>query len=201
MFNNSKRFTVAGATALALGAYAVAVPVANAEDLTNLKQELACNLQLKNPGGIPLGLASSVEGVYNSANPTYSNFTVTLAGTSAPDTVKQGEEFDYVIDSGSIGIPAVIKAAVTANVSKASQVNLWYELPANAEVVEIKTEGGQPGLEVKREGNRLRIWNPTVLTLPSGPLLPRTCTATVVRPPQRAPMACSTLSCQRSRLS
>lgn len=148
------------AAIIALAAGMVAVPQANAETKTNLDQPLACNLQLKNPGAIPLGQASAVEGVYNAANKTYDNFKIKLAETSAPDTVEQGKEFDYVINAGTIGVPAQIKAAVTANVSRVSQLNLWYELPENAEYVSHTQEGGQAGVKVEKDGNRLRIWVP-----------------------------------------
>lgn len=152
---------ISGAVALALGTAAITVPVAaNAETKTNLNQPLACNLQLKNPGGIPAGQASGVEGVYNSANPTYSNFKISLAKTEAPDTVEQGQEFDYVIDAGTVSVPGQIKAFVTANVSKVSQLNLWYELPANAEYVSHTQEGGLEGIKVQKVGNKLRLWIP-----------------------------------------
>ena len=151
---------VSRAAAIALAAGLVVVPQANAETKTNLNQPLACNLQLKNPGAIPLGQASGVEGVYNAANPQYSNFRVALNQTSAPDTVEQGEEFDYVIDAGKLGVPASIKAAVTANVSRVSQMNIWYQLPENAELVSFKQEGGLDGMKVEQVGNKLRIWTP-----------------------------------------
>ena len=151
---------VSRAAAIALAAGLVVVPQANAETKNNLDQPLACNLQLKDPGAIPFGQASGVEGVYNAANPQYSNFRVALNQTSAPDTVEQGEEFDYVIDAGKLGVPASIKAAVTANVSRVSQMNIWYQLPENAELVSFKQEGGLDGMKVEQVGNKLRIWTP-----------------------------------------
>ncbi|SDS83084.1 Rib/alpha-like domain-containing protein [Corynebacterium timonense] len=158
----SKRVTstLSAGVAAALAAGVVAVPHAHAETKTNLQQPLACNLQLKNPGGIPLGFASAVEGVYNSANKSYSNFKVTLDKTEAPDTVPQGETFDYIIDAGTLSVPASINAAVTANVTRVSQLNIWYQLPQNAELVSFKAEGGAQGLKVEREGARLRVWVP-----------------------------------------
>ncbi|WJY68910.1 Rib/alpha-like domain-containing protein [Corynebacterium auris] len=158
----SKRVTstLSAAVAAALVAGVVAVPHAHAETKTNLQQPLACNLQLKDPGGIPLGFASAVEGVYNSANKSYSNFKVTLDKTEAPDTVPQGETFDYVIDAGTLSVPASIRAAVTANVTRVSQLNIWYQLPQNAELVSFTAEGGAQGLKVEREGARLRVWVP-----------------------------------------
>lgn len=152
--------TMTKAIVLSLVASLVAVPQADAETKTNLEQPLACNLQLKNPRGIPLGLASAVEGVYNAANSQYSNFKVTLDKTEAPSTVNHGQEFDYVIDAGTLGVPAQINAAVTANVSRVSQLNLWYQLPENAELVSFTFEGGAPGMEVQRVGNKLRLWMP-----------------------------------------
>lgn len=152
---------ISGAVALALGTAAITVPVAaNAETKTNLNQPLACNLQLKNPGGIPFGAASGVEGVYNAGNKTYDNFQISLAKTEAPDTVEQGQEFDYVIDAGTVGVPAQIKAAVTANVSRVSQMNIWYELPDNAEYVSHTQQGGPEDIKVEKVGNKLRIWIP-----------------------------------------
>lgn len=151
---------VSRAAAIALAAGLVVVPQANAETKTNLNQPLACNLQLKNPGAIPANQASGVEGVYNAANKTYDNFKISLASTSAPDTVEAGKEFDYVIDAGTVGVPAQINAFVTANVSRVSQMNLWYELPANAEYVSHTQEGGLEGIQVEKVGNKLRLWIP-----------------------------------------
>ena len=152
---------ISGAVALALGAAAITVPVtANAETKSNLNQPLACNLQLKDPGAIPAGQASGVEGVYNAANSKYSNFRINLRQTAAPDSVEKGQEFDYVIDAGTVSIPGQINAFVTAYVSKVSQLNLWYELPANAEYVSHTQEGGLQGIKVEKVGNKLRLWIP-----------------------------------------
>lgn len=161
MFNTFRRASVAGATALALGSYAIAVPVANAEEKTDIDLPLACNLQLAEPVGYLVGkFRGEIEGVYNAGRERYNDFQITIGKTSAPDTVEVGEEFDYVIEPGTIGVPARINSKMPADISRVSQLNMWFDIPEGAELIAVESEGGGAGLKAVKEGNKVRVWNP-----------------------------------------
>jgi len=70
------------------------------------------------------------------------NFTV-----DAPEQVTVGEEFDYTIKGGFVGLPKSFPVAgvATVNITTVEQARLFVDLPDNIEVTNIAAAGGQRG--------------------------------------------------------
>jgi len=84
------------------------------------------------------------------------NFTV-----DAPEQVTVGEEFDYTIKGGFVGLPKSFPVAgvATVNITTVEQARLFVDLPDNIEVTNIAAAGGQRGVKVEKLAgkNRLRV--------------------------------------------
>jgi len=84
------------------------------------------------------------------------NFTV-----DAPEQVTVGEEFDYTIKGGFVGLPKSFPVAgvATVNIKTVEQARLFVDLPDNIEVTNIAAAGGQRGVKVEKLAgkNRLRV--------------------------------------------
>jgi len=84
------------------------------------------------------------------------NFTV-----DAPEQVTVGEEFDYTIKGGFVGLPKSFPVAgvATVNINTVERARLFVDLPDNIEVTNIAAAGGQRGVKVEKLAgkNRLRV--------------------------------------------
>ncbi|APT91632.1 hypothetical protein CPHO_00330 [Corynebacterium phocae] len=109
---------------------------------------LACNVQLNN------SLAGGYSGVYNSQEEDYRQFRVDLK-VQAPETVEFGQTFEYAILPTNFSLPAKISSA---SISKADQINLWVDLPENAQVLKVEAEEDPASIfEVKEENGRIHL--------------------------------------------
>ncbi|MBG6121204.1 hypothetical protein KIP68_04680 [Corynebacterium aquatimens] len=153
-------------TALALGAGLMNAPHADAADKTTAMDiNLACGLRVQDTKAA-LGQAGGAEGTYNSGEKQFESFNFKLSAT-APEEVKQGETFEYVVTPTKLAVPGSLSVStaignINAVVNKVSQMNLWVDLPdpSVAEVTNVRTEGGDPNIRVERVGNRLHFYNP-----------------------------------------
>lgn len=162
----SRKFSVpliAGITSLALSSGLIVAPQAQAQQAgaqtTEMFVPIACKISAQRasfPGGLK-GLAikaaiGAAEKTYNYSNQEDLHFR---SKVTAPATVAPGETFDYVLDIGKVGAP---KKIAIANVTRASQMNLWIDLPPTVTVKDIKLEGGDKNIKARVEGNRLHFY-------------------------------------------
>lgn len=163
MFKRISRAAAAGVTAVALTGGLVAAPQAQAQGTgvktTEMMVPIACKISAQRasfPGGLKGSLIKTAIGAaektYNYSKQEDLHFK---SKVTAPTSVASGETFDYVLDVGKVGAP---KKIAIANVTRASQMNLWIELPTTAKVDEIKLEGGDPKIKARVEGNRLHFY-------------------------------------------
>lgn len=154
---------IAGMTTFALAGGMVAAPHAQAQETnattTEMMVPIACKISAQRasfPGGLK-GIAikaaiGAAEKTYNYSNQEDLHFK---SKVTAPASVAPGETFDYVLDVGKVGAP---KKIAIANVTRASQMNLWIELPTTAKVKDIKLEGGDKNIKARVEGERLHFY-------------------------------------------
>lgn len=151
--NNFTRSIIAGVAAGAVSVSALVVPRATAQDATttDMTLPLACYVQ-------PKGSAAGLRRDINAGNPGFDQLQVSMSAT-APSTVEQGQEFDYVIDPGMFSFPKKLSMlGQTFDASFVSQANLWIDLPENVEVVAIDYDKNTPlGFNVIQDGNRIRF--------------------------------------------
>ena len=143
------RKTVASLAASALAAGALTAPQATAEEpkTTDVNLPLACYVYPK--GGAALLRRSLDLG---------NDFALSMKAT-APETVEAGDEFEYVIDPGTVVLPTEMKAqGQTVEAKYISQANLWIDLPENVELVSFEYDKTTPlKFNVLQDGNRLRF--------------------------------------------
>ena len=143
------RRALAGFTSGAIAVSALVVPSAVAQEATttDVNLPLACYVQ-------PKGSAAFARTSLDLGN----DFALAFKAT-APDTVQVGEEFEYVIDPGSVAFPTVMSAqGKTVAVKRLSQANLWIDLPDNVELTSFEFDQNTPRkFSVLEEGGRLRF--------------------------------------------
>ena len=143
------RKTVAGLAASALAAGALTAPQATAEEpkTTDVNLPLACYVY-------PKGGAAFLRRSLDMGN----DFALSMKAT-APETVEVGDEFEYVIDPGTVVLPTEMKAqGQTVEAKYISQANLWIDLPDNVELVSFDYDKTTPlKFNVLQDGNRLRF--------------------------------------------
>ncbi|KGF21665.1 hypothetical protein [Corynebacterium tuscaniense] len=143
------RKTVAGLAASALAAGALTAPQATAEEpkTTDVNLPLACYVY---PKGRAAGLRTSLD--------FGNDFALSMKAT-APETVEVGDEFEYVIDPGTVVLPTEMKAlGQTVEAKYISQANLWIDLPDNVELISFDYDKTTPlKFNVLQDGNRLRF--------------------------------------------
>ena len=143
------RRALAGFTSGAIAVSALVVPSAVAQEATttDVSLPLACYVQ-------PKGSAAFARTSLDLGN----DFALAFKAT-APDTVQVGEEFEYVIDPGSVAFPTVMSAqGKTVAVKRLSQANLWIDLPDNVELTSFEFDQNTPRkFSVLEEGGRLRF--------------------------------------------
>ena len=143
------RNTVAGLAASALVAGVLTAPQAAAEapKTTDVNLPLACYVY-------PKGRAAWLKTALDMGN----DFALSMKAT-APETVEVGDEFEYVIDPGTVVLPTEMKAqGQTVEAKYISQANLWIDLPENVELVSFEYDKTTPlKFNVLQDGNRLRF--------------------------------------------
>lgn len=142
------RTAVAGLAASAIAAGTLTAPQAEAETkTTDVKLPLACYVY-------PKGGAAWLRRSLDFGN----DFALSMKAT-APETVEVGDEFEYVIDPGTVVLPTEMKAqGQTVEAKYISQANLWIDLPKNVELVSFDYDKNTPlKFNVLQDGNRLRF--------------------------------------------
>lgn len=120
-----KKSPVAVLTALALGAGLMNAPHADAADKTTAMDiNLACGLRVQDTKAA-LGQAGGAEGTYNSGEKQFESFNFKLSAT-APEEVKQGETFEYVVTPTKLAVPGSLSVStaignINAVVNKVSK--------------------------------------------------------------------------------
>lgn len=137
-------FSVVTTIALGLGGVvAASSPVAAAVPPVGVDVRFSCDITTDATGFV----ANQANGVQEH---DAFRFRLTVA---APTVVEPGQEFDYVLTPGFVGLPnplATRSASVTLNAME--QARLSLQLPTNAEVTDITLSGGTPGVVVERTG-------------------------------------------------
>ena len=134
-----------------LGAALCVTPTAYAKE-SRMDAQFKCDITTK---GLSSFMAKQADGPQSNDKFKF-NFTV-----DAPEQVTVGEEFDYTIKGGFVGLPKSFPVAgvATVNIKTVEQARLFVDLPDNIEVTNIAAAGGQRGVKVEKLAgkNRLRV--------------------------------------------
>jgi len=134
-----------------LGAALCVAPTAYAKE-SRMDAQFKCDITTK---GLSSFMAKQADGPQSNDKFKF-NFTV-----DAPEQVTVGEEFDYTIKGGFVGLPKSFPVAgvATVNINTVEQARLFVDLPDNIEVTNIAAAGGQRGVKVEKLAgkNRLRV--------------------------------------------
>lgn len=146
-----KRTFMAAILAPILGAALCVTPTAYAKE-SHMDAQFKCDITTK---GLSSFMAKQADGPQSNDKFKF-NFTV-----DAPEQVTVGEEFDYTIKGGFVGLPKSFPVAgvATVNINTVEQARLFVDLPDNIEVTNIAAAGGQRGVKVEKLAgkNRLRV--------------------------------------------
>ena len=146
-----KRTFMAAILAPILGAALCVTPTAYAKE-SHMDAQFKCDITTKGLSGF---MAKQADGPQSNDKFKF-NFTV-----DAPEQVTVGEEFDYTIKGGFVGLPKSFPVAgvATVNINTVEQARLFVDLPDNIEVTNIAAAGGQRGVKVEKLAgkNRLRV--------------------------------------------
>ena len=146
-----KRTFMAAILAPVLGAALCVTPTAYAKE-SRMDAQFKCDITTK---GLSSFMAKQADGPQSNDKFKF-NFTV-----DAPEQVTVGEEFDYTIKGGFVGLPKSFPVAgvATVNIKTVEQARLFVDLPDNIEVTNIAAAGGQRGVKVEKlvGKNRLRV--------------------------------------------
>ena len=146
-----KRTFMAAILAPILGAALCVTPTAYAKE-SHMEAQFKCDITTKGLSGF---MAQQADGPQSNDKFKF-NFTV-----DAPEQVTVGEEFDYTIRGGFVGLPKSFPVAgvATVNIKTVEQARLFVDLPDNIEVTNIAAAGGQRGIKVEQLAgkNRLRV--------------------------------------------
>lgn len=146
-----KRTFMAAILAPVLGAALCVTPTAYAKE-SRMDAQFKCDITTK---GLSSFMAKQADGPQSNDKFKF-NFTV-----DAPEQVTVGEEFDYTIKGGFVGLPKSFPVAgvATVNINTVEQARLFVDLPDNIEVTNIAAAGGQRGVKVEKLAgkNRLRV--------------------------------------------
>ena len=146
-----KRTFMAAVLAPVLGAALCVTPTAYAKE-SRMDAQFKCDITTK---GLSSFMAKQADGPQSNDKFKF-NFTV-----DAPEQVTVGEEFDYTIKGGFVGLPKSFPVAgvATVNIKTVEQARLFVDLPDNIEVTNIAAAGGQRGVKVEKLAgkNRLRV--------------------------------------------
>ena len=146
-----KRTFMAAVLAPILGAALCVAPTAYAKE-SRMDVQFKCDITTKGLSGF---MAKQADGPQSNDKFKF-NFTV-----DAPEQVTVGEEFDYTIKGGFVGLPKSFPVAgvATVNINTVEQARLFVDLPDNIEVTNIAAAGGQRGVKVEKLAgkNRLRV--------------------------------------------
>ena len=146
-----KRTFMAAILAPVLGAALCVTPTAYAKE-SRMDAQFKCDITTK---GLSSFMAKQADGPQSNDKFKF-NFTV-----DAPEQVTVGEEFDYTIKGGFVGLPKSFPVAgvATVNIKTVEQARLFVDLPDNIEVTNIAAAGGQRGIKVEKLAgkNRLRV--------------------------------------------
>lgn len=146
-----KRTFMAAILAPVLGAALCVTPTAYAKE-SHMDAQFKCDITTK---GLSSFMAKQADGPQSNDKFKF-NFTV-----DAPEQVTVGEEFDYTIKGGFVGLPKSFPVAglATVNIKTVEQARLFVDLPDNIEVTNIAAAGGQRGVKVEKLAgkNRLRV--------------------------------------------
>lgn len=146
-----KRTFMAAILAPVLGAALCVTPTAYAKE-SRMDAQFKCDITTKGLSGF---MAKQADGPQSNDKFKF-NFTV-----DAPEQVTVGEEFDYTIKGGFVGLPKSFPVAgvATVNINTVEQARLFVDLPDNIEVTNIAAAGGQRGVKVEKLAgkNRLRV--------------------------------------------
>ncbi|WP_314537198.1 hypothetical protein [uncultured Corynebacterium sp.] len=146
-----KRTFMAAILAPVLGAALCITPTAYAKE-SRMDAQFKCDITTK---GLSSFMAKQADGPQSNDKFKF-NFTV-----DAPEQVTVGEEFDYTIKGGFVGLPKSFPVAgvATVNINTVEQARLFVDLPDNIEVTNIAAAGGQRGVKVEKLAgkNRLRV--------------------------------------------
>ena len=146
-----KRTFMAAILAPVLGAALCVTPTAYAKE-SRMDAQFKCDITTK---GLSSFMAKQADGPQSNDKFKF-NFTV-----DAPEQVTVGEEFDYTIKGGFVGLPKSFPVAgvATVNITTVEQARLFVDLPDNIEVTNIAAAGGQRGVKVEKLAgkNRLRV--------------------------------------------
>ena len=146
-----KRTFMAAILAPILGAALCVTPTAYAKE-SHMEAQFKCDITTKGLSGF---MAQQADGPQSNDKFKF-NFTV-----DAPEQVTVGEEFDYTIKGGFVGLPKSFPVAgvATVNIKTVEQARLFVDLPDNIEVTNIAAVGGQRGIKVEKLAgkNRLRV--------------------------------------------
>ena len=146
-----KRTFMAAILAPVLGVALCVTPTAYAKE-SRMDAQFKCDITTK---GLSSFMAKQADGPQSNDKFKF-NFTV-----DAPEQVTVGEEFDYTIKGGFVGLPKSFPVAgvATANIKTVEQARLFVDLPDNIEVTNIAAAGGQRGVKVEKLAgkNRLRV--------------------------------------------
>ncbi len=134
-----------------LGVALCVTPTAYAKE-SRMDAQFKCDITTK---GLSSFMAKQADGPQSNDKFKF-NFTV-----DAPEQVTVGEEFDYTIKGGFVGLPKSFPVAgvATVNITTVEQARLFVDLPDNIEVTNIAAAGGQRGVKVEKLAgkNRLRV--------------------------------------------
>ena len=146
-----KRTFMAAILAPVLGVALCVTPTAYAKE-SRMDAQFKCDITTK---GLSSFMAKQADGPQSNDKFKF-NFTV-----DAPEQVTVGEEFDYTIKGGFVGLPKSFPVAgvATVNINTVEQARLFVDLPNNIEVTNIAAAGGQRGVKVEKLAgkNRLRV--------------------------------------------
>ena len=146
-----KRTFMAAVLAPILGAALCVAPTAYAKE-SRMDAQFKCDITTR---GLSSFMAKQADGPQSNDKFKF-NFTV-----DAPEQVTVGEEFDYTIKGGFVGLPKSFPVAgiATVNINTVEQARLFVDLPDNIEVTNIAAAGGQRGVKVEKLAgkNRLRV--------------------------------------------
>ena len=146
-----KRTFMAAILAPILGAALCVTPTAYAKE-SHMEAQFKCDITTRGLSGF---MAQQADGPQSNDKFKF-NFTV-----DAPEQVTVGEEFDYTIRGGFVGLPKSFPVAgvATVNIKTVEQARLFVDLPDNIEVTNIAAAGGQRGIKVEKLAgkNRLRV--------------------------------------------
>ena len=134
-----KRTFMAAILAPILGAALCVTPTAYAKE-SHMEAQFKCDITTKGLSGF---MAQQADGPQSNDKFKF-NFTV-----DAPEQVTVGEEFDYTIKGGFVGLPKSFPVAgvATVNIKTVEQARLFVDLPDNIEVTNIAAAGGQRGID------------------------------------------------------